>query len=226
VYLKLKYFDSETVTAASSTTAIRYIFRGNSIFDPNATNDTTTARGFKDWSAFYSRYQVTASKISIIAHNKTASTGDDLRLSLYCSASNAESTVVDPVTVPGVKTILIPSGSGPTTSKKLKKYMTTAKVYNLPLSSLGFTASSADFQHDPTAQWFWYLQFESAKNDATSIENGYPGFAFYVRITYYVKLFNLNTYGRTAEITPVENMGFEEVYTPTTTTETGNDIPG
>lgn len=62
----LKYIDSmelDTTAGLSGT----YIFRANSCFDPDFTGTGHQPMGFDQWAAFYYRYRVVKSKITVIA---------------------------------------------------------------------------------------------------------------------------------------------------------------
>lgn len=141
----------------------------------------------------YSNYEVTASKITVQARNLSPTAGDDLRVSLFVATNSTEKALIDPKTVPGVRTRLIMSDLGHASLGTLKGYMTTAKAYGRNLSSMGggtIASTTVGGQQDPSNQWFWYIQFESAKNDSTSYSNGQPQLQLYIKIKYYVRMWN------------------------------------
>lgn len=56
--VKLRYVDFITLDPAAGTSAVRNIFRANSVFDPNQTGVGHQPLGFDQWSVFYDNYIV------------------------------------------------------------------------------------------------------------------------------------------------------------------------
>lgn len=63
--VKLKYVDIVTASVPSGTTGYRAAYRANSVYDPDPLVGGVTAFGFGQWSNFYSRYTVVASKCTV-----------------------------------------------------------------------------------------------------------------------------------------------------------------
>lgn len=60
--IPMRYCETVTLSAAAGTMA-KYVFRANSIYDPNYTGTGHQPSGHDQWSAFYGRYTVIGAKM-------------------------------------------------------------------------------------------------------------------------------------------------------------------
>lgn len=183
ISVKLKYSDVLTLTTGVSGNAV-YIFRGNSIFDPDLTSTGHQPLYHDNYAAIYERYVVKAAKIRIQAVNHS---GVDSAV-FMCAAStdqfatsdiNAQSTLEQTDSV--VTRILPVSTSNP---GKLSMYMTTARALGMTPAELSAddTTQSA-FGSNPSSVWYFNL--------GTYAMNATSGVTirFQVMITYYVEIY-------------------------------------
>ena len=63
IFVKLRYVERIVLTAGSSNS---YVFRGNSIFDPNYTSTGGQALATDQWNSFYQQYRVHSSSIKVV----------------------------------------------------------------------------------------------------------------------------------------------------------------
>lgn len=64
-YITKNWYDSQFVLSASGLANASYLFRGNSVYDPDYTSTGTSAYGYSDLANLYSRYLVTSARIDI-----------------------------------------------------------------------------------------------------------------------------------------------------------------
>lgn len=71
--------------------------------------------------------------------------------------------------------------------QRISYYMTTSKVFQRPLGDLG-TDINASMGANPTAEWFWNIQWNFTDNPV-----GHPPASIEVWVTYYVQLLRPDT---------------------------------
>lgn len=191
-FVKLKFYDTETVVSSTTAAPGCIVYRGNSL----APTGSGEALGATSYCQFYSYYQIPACKISIRVKN-TDTNNRDLRIGLFArntSGVTYEANLVDQAGS-GIKQRIFYAGSQPRNVGKMNLYMTTARVYGQSQAQLGSAGvGNLVVPTDPTIGWWFYVQYQDAMYPGGSTYKGYPSFQLYVKITYYVKLFNEASY--------------------------------
>lgn len=175
MYVKLKYVENTTRTAASFSN----VFRLNGIYDPNLTGTGHQPMGHDQWNNFYNEYQVYGSAINVRAINSL--TGNDSEVVLYPSSNSTALGVGDAKEQPYSKCRLLGNSHSGKNIISLKKYMSVSKYIGRDTKPLAY---SSPFGSDPTETIFWVITGRSL--DSVSANN----ITLQVTIIYYVKLFN------------------------------------
>ncbi len=166
----------------SGSTNASYTFRGNSLFDPYVNGVGTQPTGFDEYSAFYARYRVYASKMTIIVVNNssTVQTHSALLPSLSASVPTATDATEATYSKWWINPII-----GTAQPKKVSNYITTRKIHSgkkgvVALDDTYGAATTAD----PTAVWFWHWTMESL--DGVTNNTG----RVFVVIDYFCEFYN------------------------------------
>lgn len=144
---------------AGAATAAAVQFRGNSLYDPDATGVGLTVAGFREYMNFYLEYCVLASSIRWeITSNSAVSINYTVRPD-YDLTNPSENGTFLPEENRYTKAYLCGATTlGNHNAKVLKNYMSTAKIYGM---SPRFIKDSPDFygvtNSNPTRQWYWLL---------------------------------------------------------------------
>lgn len=156
-----------------------YVFRGNSLFDPDFTGGGTQPLGFDQWANFYSKYRVNGSKITVLAVN--TSSANNMFISLIPSLiSTGVTTTADAISTPYSRySFMSVLSSQPKTV--LKSYMTTGKLsgQNVRYEDNYEAAMGAN----PVNVWYWIIDAQS-NNGVSNLQ-----YQIIVIITYYCTLF-------------------------------------
>jgi hypothetical protein len=155
----LKYSENVALTATGGIFA-NYVFRGNSVFDPNVTGTGTQPYNYDDWAIQYSRYRVHGSRISVIAVSN-GSTNQTLTsqyvLSARHSSTNAGS-YDDALAAPYARSWIAGAISSYNVSRKHSMSASTAEF--LGITKAGFYGDSeltAAVTNNPSHQWYWHI---------------------------------------------------------------------
>lgn len=92
--VKLKYCDDIVVSVPNIATGSNYLFRCNSIYDPDQSSIGHQPLGHDQWAAFYQRYVVT--KATITATFKTQQDGVNGTNVGICTIANVGETITSP----------------------------------------------------------------------------------------------------------------------------------
>lgn len=175
--LKMKY--CETIERSPGTATDEYVFRGNSLFDPNFTGTGAQPLGFDQWANFYAKYRVNGSKITLMLFN-TSST-NNMFVSLFPSLiSTGVTFATDAISTPYSRfTYISTTSSQP--KAILKNYMTTTKIYgqNTRFEDNYEAATNAN----PINPWYWVINAQSVNNSTVLL------YQIIVIITYYCTMF-------------------------------------
>lgn len=199
-YLKFRYIHSENVTSAAPN-SWEYIFRGNSIYDPNYATGGTHAQGAEQWSDMYTEYQVYAAKVTATYYPASQAfptlfamiaEADNLAYNTSGGATNTTastsytSMLSDPLRyLLGARVKAGKVSNGNASPQRLKAFFRSSKVFDRSLSKLDGTQSL--WNNNPQCQWFLHFLVRPA-NPVTEISTSLAsGGTVNVKIVYYVK---------------------------------------
>lgn len=128
-----------------------YTYRGNSIFDPDASGVGGQPLGFDQWNAFYNLYEVSASSIKVELVNTTVS---QLRLALRPSNALGNQTDIDFVaSLPYSKVKVMSDRAGDTF--RLSNRLSTSVIRGQATGLL--TNNQSALNTNPQVQWYWHV---------------------------------------------------------------------
>lgn len=168
-----KYSVGLLVTLVSGVSS-PYVFRGNSIYDPDYTSTGYSALGYATMASLYGTYTVTGSRIRV----RVASTFlDPTQVSLLpCLVSSTiSSDSGDYASNAYGKDVLVMDS----VVKEMDHYMSTSKLFGEALLSPQFSSNTGS---NPASPWYWQLKCTPAGGAAS---NG--SVSILVDITYYVE---------------------------------------
>lgn len=198
-FVKLRYAAVLTFSAGNVIEPLgisEYVFRGNSIYDPDFTGVGGQPYGFDQWTDIYSVYRVYGSKITVedvpyVSGNDYSSGASDSvhQLTLYPSlTSTVTNTNYGGIQyqqlsmIPYAKNKTIVTNSSHRKDRTISYYMPTGKLEGVPSNVV-----SADNEYqagaaaNPLNQWYWHLV-------ASPLINNQAYYCYVkVNITYYVK---------------------------------------
>ena len=182
--MKLKYTDFLTLDPAG--TLENYLYRGNSLFDPDLTGGGHQPLGRDQWVNFYSRYRVRASKIRVSFLPRSNTTIDSnimIHVIPTLDAGSVSQQPRDLVEQPYSRWRLLGTANGTQNGVNLHNYMSTKKIMGIPDINTDDYASL--MTTNPLRQWYWNLGVQNLQSTV-----GIPGANVCVQITYYVELFD------------------------------------
>lgn len=179
-FVKLNYADTVQLTGLPSS--IPYVFRGNSLFDPNLTATGHQPLYFDQYSAVYDRYRVLGSSIRLDVVNISA--GSACYMVVEANTDQSTFTSISDIYEQGRSRAprIIPVASR--ISVRHKQYASTRKVCGLTKSQVMDDTFAALVTTNPGNVWYWNILFGST-DQTTSINVN-----FVVKITYYVQFFD------------------------------------
>lgn len=181
VSARLTYVEQINLNPGSVYT--QYVFRGNSLFDPNYTGGGHQPLYFDQYAAIYGKYRVMGCSIRI----DSVSCAGTSAAYFVCFPSTETSafTSISQVLEQGrakAPRILPIAQRGPT--GYLKSYCSTRKVLGLTKTQVMDDDNAASVGATPIQVWYWNLLWEST-DAVTNIQiNGV------VKLTYYVQFFD------------------------------------
>lgn len=187
LYVKLSYVDRiDIATMVNAYTP--YVFRGNSLFDPDVTGTGHQPLYFDQYSALYSKYRVLGSSLQLDVVNNSgvsalfyaAEANTDVSTITAISTLYEQSRAAAPKLVPIAARI----------TSRMKRYMSTRKVCGLTKTQVYDDTFAAGVTGSPSNVWYWNILFESV--DGTTVINGH----FMVKIDYYVQFFDRTLIGQ------------------------------
>lgn len=181
MYVKLIYAEQIPINP-SVVSYFPYVFRGNSLFDPNLTGTGHQPLYFDQYSAIYSKYRVLGSSVKLDVINNGAVSA----MFYVCEPNTDQSSIVDLAALyeqarSGAPKI-VPIAAR--VSSRMKKYASTRKVCGLTKSQLYDDTFAAGISSSPSNTWYWNLLFGSVDN--SSVPSGY----FVIKMTFYVQFFD------------------------------------
>ncbi|AXH74682.1 MAG: putative capsid protein [Cressdnaviricota sp.] len=188
--LKLKYNDLITINTTGQGFAATF-WRGNSPYDPDLGNHGANIQpvSFDEWSNFYNRYRVNASRIFISAINGSDTANNALNMSVIPLLGSTLSPLgyQELMANKYAKSKIITSNAAQQVGY-ISNYMSTKKLVGDSITSDALAYSSA-ITTNPLDQWTWLLQFNNMNNPDT----GTVSTSFKISITYYIEFFDRRT---------------------------------
>lgn len=181
-FCKLVYNDTLIVNPGVSVYS--YLFRGNSLYDPDAVvTPGTQPLGFDQLTNLYQRYTVMGAKFSVTALPTSTTGNADQQLTILANHSTVPFTDQDLISQqPYAKTRFIGNGNtGPVT---LSAYYSSAKILGVSKRRiLDDDIYSAIYNTNPSTQWYIHVFQSDLSGDNTlgTIK---------IKITYYCKLYD------------------------------------
>ncbi len=152
----LKY--TEKIQFNPAATTYEYVYRGNSINDPNFTGTGGRPVGYNEWQGFYNRYRVIGSSINLDITGSTATT-----ICVFPSLSSAGVTgYADAVSQPYARWVNV-AGSGGFNVRRLFNKIGTSKISGQKI--LQDDLYGASFTSDPSAAWYWCLNMDAGASN-------------------------------------------------------------
>jgi len=190
-FTKMKYQERFVLDPGGGTVSTRS-FRGNSVYDPDATGTGIQPTGFDQWSLFYYYFRVYGSKLKcqfISLADNAASQAAVLTIIPALSQTpiaDSEDAATNPYAKQIVRNLVNMSNC------TLSNYMGTSKISGVSKSVIknddqfvGTTAADGGGSN-PNEQWWWWLLAESPASSGTS------SIQVVVTITYFVEFFGRN----------------------------------
>ena len=181
IFVKLKY--STLITPADQTTGVvyEYVFRGNSLFDPDFTSAGAQPTYFDNYAALYNKYRVHKSKIRVESVT-SPNNGASYITAIYPSdGSSGLSSILDYMSSrygKWKKSTITSAGS-----VTIKNSMSTKKKFGL--TKINQTEEVAALVNaNPSEVWYWVIANDGSDNSATYR----PSLA--ITVTYYAEFYD------------------------------------
>lgn len=187
VFTKFRYVGTLQLTPASSYGSVaRYVYRGNSIYDPVNATGGRTVYGYTLLDSYFNKYTVMASKITVTFRSQS---DDGVRIYVLPTINAAVSPPSSEDALIANQTAIVkylPMRYAAHQEKKISMYRTTRYMTqdDIDDDSLEGNYNGAS-SSNPTNQWYWIVGALSTPATATSSNT-----TIYcdVKITYYTKL--------------------------------------
>jgi len=175
----------QTITRSATAGFLNYIYRANSIYDPQFTVGGATVQGLQEWSAFYSKYRVHASSIQITVDNSVIGTGcyyalvpsPDATLPILSGPSEFD-------LLPRAKSGFVSGSTGGIAVNRMKHFITTAASAGVRRSHVKDEDDFAALTNaNPAFPVYWHVLLASTSSGINT------AFVLNVKIKYYVEFF-------------------------------------
>lgn len=189
---KLTYHNTYATTGCTSSTDISTVmrtFRGNSVYDPDQSGIGNQPTGYDQWTAFYTQYNVLASKIKVSAIATTTDASnpcrDFLAQFILLPSNETVPTVTNPDVLADYPYAVQKFANFSKNMAVLRRYMSTAEFVGLPPADIsGDPDYSAGYTSNPINQWYWVIGGCLASSNGQSVDITYK-----VKLTYYVQFY-------------------------------------
>lgn len=187
--VQLHYNAQKSAAGGGALPIDDYVFRGNGCFDPDFAVGGAQPLGYDQWSAFYRRYRVRGSKITVRCSNNAA-----IDATAYIVAMNTSSGIVDRNQIMEMTyskfTPLSNDAGQPAIQHEL--YCSTAQVRGSPADIVQYEADlSALVTTTPTQEWFWHVGGIGYGSSANNFDINMD-----ITVTYYVDFYDRETLSR------------------------------
>lgn len=187
--VQLPYSLRKSAVGGGAVDIVDFVLRGNGPNDPDFAVGGQQPIGFDEWSAFYRRYRVTASKVELFAINDAA-----VSAFAYIVAQNTSSGIVDKNLVGENQFVkLVNVGQdGASNTGNLSMYLSTAQVRGGPQDIVQYEQDlSALTGTTPTQEWFWHVGAYGMGDSNTNFDVDLE-----LRVTYYIDFYDRQTLSR------------------------------
>lgn len=179
---KVTYNAYLTVGNGTSDYASYYVFRGNSIYDPDFTGVGGQPLYHDQLALLYQQYKVYGSKIKVSWINNGTS---HARLAVTPANTSTAFTDIEQATEQQRATNRhLTVKGGARDMVVISKYASTSNILGFEGKSFDDSAE-ADFGANPTEEWYWHLTAESGIPSSTYYLSTYAE----VQLTYYIECF-------------------------------------
>lgn len=182
LFTKLRYNDTDFSVSTTSGAGYQasYKFRGNSVYDPDATGAGSQPYYFDQLAAVYTKYKVLASAIKVYMYTTSTSSAVPLiRSFILPHNSSAGPTYTDPNDLQMVTRCRANRWSQERSYNKQVKLTNFNKTkYSFPMSSVD-NDLVATISTNPSLQWYWFVFVDTSDVAAEC------SIYFDVKITYY-----------------------------------------
>jgi hypothetical protein len=175
-YVKLKY--NEILSRLPANIIDSYVYRWNSLYDPNYTGVGGQPTGFDQWATLYNNYEVVASSIKVTVFNNLA--GGSMVICVYPNKNSTALTYSDAIDQAYAKHAAVGPATGVNT-KTFRSHISAPKLSGRETYDLTYTANVGG---NPTVQLYWLLSAFSV--DATTNLD----YSMEVEITFWSKFFD------------------------------------
>lgn len=177
--VRMTYVQKGTLTSAVAV-YLATLFRGNSLFDPDFSGVGGQPLGRDEWSNFYTRYRVYASKCHVSFDSEDSADGSVCMVvpCLENTSFLASDTAME-TPYARYKTLGISAGIN---RVNVSNYMESSKLFGVKAINYDVDYSST-MDNNPPQQWYWHVAV------ATTDGSSFPNVNYTAKITYYVELF-------------------------------------
>lgn len=168
--VKLRYCECFNLDPVGAGAVATYVYRANSIFDPNYTGIGHQPLGHDEWETFYKKYRVLGSRLTVQAASNSALATGQCIVSVNTSFDPISALVYNTTTMErtgSVWTILGAVGSS-NGSKRLIKNWSAKKSFGKDWND---DDTGATFGANPVKPWYFLINAQSPDTggDATVI---------------------------------------------------------
>lgn len=179
---RLKYTEQRNLSGSGLSNFNSYVFRGNSIFDPNFSGGGHQPLGHDEWSNFYRRYRVIGAKITVMASSDTA-----VNMTIGVSALNSSSGPAQGESYQEsdyTRTAHMGGDAGNNIAK-VELYVPTHKIRGGPPNLVRYEEDyAALFGVNPAKQFFFHI-WDLSTDGSTTWDVNHT-----VTIEYYVEMYD------------------------------------
>ncbi len=192
MFVALTYTAGKGLDSGGAGSIASQVFRGNSLFDPDFTGTGAQPTGFDQWAAFYERYRVRGSSMTVRvrAEVDASSTIFPMGVLLPKTVTTLDTNYADAAGEPYARTKMISNQEAGYPST-LKSYMTTTKILGLSKREAADVDYSALVGANPSKEWFWHFYIEDAITAGLNIKS-----KVYFEVTYYCEFYKRKSLSR------------------------------
>lgn len=184
--VQLKYQMRKQPTGAGVRSVEDYVVRGNSPFDPDFAVGGQQAMGFDQWSNFYRRYRVKASKVKVLATADGAITCGFGIVPLNTSSAITDQSQIQEFQYCKQKTL---GNDAATATGIMESYMSTAKIRGGPHDIVSYEQDlSSLVSGNPAQEWYWHVFGYGLGGSSNNFD-----VVLEIIITYYVEFYDRET---------------------------------